>query len=86
MLWHVVFGWLLFCVELLLVGCINIFICFVASTNFLSFDIKLKSLIKFSLSSFHRNVSPRASSILYHLFGKLASVEGNSCGHVLSSL
>ena len=31
------------------------------------------------------NVSPRSSSILYHLFGKLSRVDGNIWGHVHSS-
>ena len=85
MLWHAAFG-RLFCVDLLVVICKNVFIYFVASSNFSSFGIKLKSLIKFSLSSFHRNVSPRASSILYHFFGRSSNVEGNRCGHIRSSL
>ena len=46
------------------VDCMNYLIYFVVSTKFLFCGIKLKSLIKFSLSSCHRNVSPRASSIL----------------------
>ena len=68
------------------VGCINSLICFVVSTNFLFCGIKLKSLMKFFLSSCHRNVSPLASSILYHLFGKSERVDGNKCGHAHSSL
>ena len=80
------FGRLLFCIDSLVVGCINVFIYFVASTSFLSHDIKLKSLMKFSLCSFHKNVSPHASSILYHLLGRSSSVEGNRCGHIRSSL
>ena len=42
--------------------------------------------MKFSLSSCHMNVSPLASSILYHLFGKSTRVDGNKCGHAHSSL
>ena len=38
--------------------------------------MKLKSLIKISLSSCHKKVSPLASSILYHLFGKSVRVDG----------
>ena len=34
----------------------------------------------------HMNVSPRASSILYHFFGKSDNVDGNRCGHVRSCL
>ena len=68
------------------IDCTNVLICSTVSTKFSSCGIKLKSLIKFSLSSCHRNVSPRASSILYHLFGKSESVDGNRCGHVCSSL
>ena len=71
---------------LFLVGSMNVFIYFAVSTSFSFCGIKLKSLMKFSISSFHWNVSPHASSILYHLFGKSASVEGNRCGHVRSSL
>ena len=71
---------------LFLVISMNAFIYFAISTSFLFCGIKLKSLMNSSLSSFHWNVLPRASSILYHLFGKSASVEGNGCGHVRLSL
>ena len=86
-LWHDAFGWLWFWVKLLLiVGFMNVFICFVTSINWSYFGMKLKYLVKFSFSSFHQNVSPHASSILYHLFGKSARVDGNICGHARSSL
>ena len=42
-------------------------------------------MIKFSLSVYQVNVSPLASSILYHLLGRSSSVVGNKCGHVRSS-
>ena len=63
--------------------CFYLFCCF---DQFGIFRYESKSLMKFSLSSCHMNVSPRASSILYHLFGKSSSVDGNKCGHVRSSL
>ena len=62
---------------LFFVGCINSLIFFPVSNKFSFCGIKLKSLMKFSLSSCHKNVSPLASSILYHLFGKSARVYGN---------
>ena len=71
---------------LFFVGCTNALICFYVSTKFSFWGTKLKSLIKFSLSSSHRNVSPRASLIFYHFFGKSESVDRNRHGHVRSSL
>ena len=68
------------------VGCTNSLICFAVSTKFLFWGTKLKCLMTFSLISFHRNVSPQDSSILYHLFGKSDNIDGNRCGHVRSSL
>ena len=62
------------------VGWINCLTCFAVSPRFSFWGMKLKSLIKISLSSCHKKVSPLASSILYHLFGKSAGVEGNKCG------
>ena len=64
----------------------NAFIYFVASTSLSSFGMNLKSLMKFCLTSFHKNVSPRASSILYHMLGRSSNVDGNKCGHIRSSL
>ena len=64
----------------------NVFICYVASTSLSSSSMNINSLIKFYLSSFHMNVSPHASSILYHLVGKSFNVDGNRCGHIRSSL
>ena len=87
MLLHDSFGWLWFCVEVwLTVSCINVFICFVASTNLSSSGMNLKSLVNFSLSSFRTNVLPQDSSILYHLLGKSSNVDGNRCSHMRSSL
>ena len=74
------------CKGLFSVGCINSLICFAISTKFSFCGIKLKSLMRFSLSSCHKKVSPLAYSILYHLFGKSARVDGNKCGHARSSL
>ena len=87
MLLHDICGPLWFSNRLLfLVSSMNAFIYFAVSTSFLFYGIKMKSLMNFSLSLFHWNVSPHASSILYHLFGNLARVKGNRCGHVRSSL
>ena len=54
--------------------------------NCLFWGMNWKSWIKFCLSSCQKKVSPWASSILYHLLGKSASVEGNKCGQDRSSL
>ena len=81
------FSQLWFCVKVWwTTGCMNVFICFVASTSLSSSYINLKSLMKFSLRSCHMNVFPRDSSILYHLLGKSSNVDGNRCGHMHSSL
>ena len=66
-------------------GCINFFICSIASTSLSSSGMNLKFLMKFYLISFHKNVSPHASSILYHLFGKSSNVDGNSVDVFVSS-
>ena len=68
------------------VGWINYLICCVVWARFSFWGMNLKSLIKISLISCQKKVSPLASSILYHLLGKSARVEGNKCGEALSSL
>ena len=86
-LWHEAFSQLWVSVEILItVGFINVSICFVSLTSWSSSGINLKSLIKFSFSSFHKNVSPHSSSILYHFFGKSSSFGGNRCDHIFSSI
>ena len=63
----------------------NCCICLAAGCIFLSSIKNKKSLMKFCWSVFQVNVSPLASSILYHLLGKSLRVEGNRWGHIHSS-
>ena len=86
-LWHEAFSQLWVSVKILItVGFINVSICFVASTSWSSSGINLKSLMNFYFSSFHKNVSPHSSSILYHFFGKSSNFGGNRCDHIFLSI